>query len=38
METFLFGVYIVTSVYMCWLGLKIDENEYESPKRDEQNS
>tara|TARA_R110001583_G_scaffold7158_6_gene35665 strand:- start:12300 stop:12416 length:117 start_codon:yes stop_codon:yes gene_type:complete len=38
METFLFGVYVVASVFMCWLGFKIDENEYEATKKDEQDS
>lgn len=35
METFLFGVYIVVSVYVCWLGLKFDEDTYPEKREKE---
>jgi len=34
METFLFGVYISATVYMCWMALKTDEDNY-NKKKDE---
>ncbi|MFT7005525.1 MAG: hypothetical protein ACJAXJ_000023 [Colwellia sp.] len=37
METFLFGVYISATVFLCWHAVKLDEDKYpnkETPKAD----
>lgn len=37
METFLFGVYISATVYLCWHAAKLDEDNYPNKKTSNSN-